>query len=147
MQPIKSVFVEPSFVSIRSSFLLGIEMLSSSGTFGLTLNHASHTHLYIFSFKHGSWLPILLFVIFQAFSMELISGKFPCYLRTCTSLHLKHGLVLFELWCKVMHKDISLLWEHNTFTLVCISVITIDAIVVFGANRMRNIMLSVFMLW
>ena len=51
---IKSVSVAPPFASIRSSFLLGIELLISSRTFGPTLYHASQTRLYISSFKQGS---------------------------------------------------------------------------------------------
>ena len=37
-------------------------------------------------------------------------------------------------------------WPHRIHTGLCCVVITIDAIVVFGAVRMRNIMLSEFRL-
>ena len=91
-----SIFAPP-FALIRSSFLLRIELLSSSRTFGLALYHASHTRLYISSFKHGSWLPISFFIICQTFSMELISGKFTSYFRTGISTHSKNALVLLDL--------------------------------------------------
>ena len=86
------------FDLIRSSFLLGIESLSSTRMFGLTLYHASHTLLYISFFKQCSWLPISFFIIFQKFSMELISGKNPGYLRTGISLQSRDVLVLLDLW-------------------------------------------------
>ena len=45
--PIKAVLVVPPFAKKkRSSFILGIELLSSSSTFGLTLYYASHTRFY-----------------------------------------------------------------------------------------------------
>ena len=62
------------------------------------LHRASHSRLYISSFKHGSWLPIFFFIIFQTFSMELISGKFPGYFRTGISLHSRNVLALLDLW-------------------------------------------------
>ena len=30
-------------------------------------------------------------------------------------------LIFFMEWRKIMHKDIYLLWEHNAYTLVCVS--------------------------
>ena len=84
------------FALIRSSFLFGIELLSSSRTFSLTLFDASHTRLYISSFKHGSWLPISFYIMFQTFSMELMSGKFPGYFRTGNSLDSRNVLVLSD---------------------------------------------------
>ena len=96
--PLQSVFVAPPFDLIRPSFLLGIELLSSTRMFSLTLYYSSHTLLYICSFKHRSWLPISSFFIFQTFSMELISGKFPSYFRTGISLHSRNFLILLDLW-------------------------------------------------
>ena len=46
----------------------------------------------------GSWLPISFFIVFQTFSMELISGKFPGYFRMCISLHSRNVLVHLDLW-------------------------------------------------
>ena len=82
---------------IRSAILLGIELLSSFWTFGATLYHASHTHLHISAFKHGSWLPISFFIIFLKFSIKFISGEYPGHFRTIISLHSRHVLVFLEL--------------------------------------------------
>ena len=140
------------FISLcfRKIFIfLGIELLSSSRKLVLTLYHASHTRLCISSFKHGSWLPISFFIIFKTFPMELIPGRFPGYFRMCISLHLRNVLVLLDLqngarscikihpFCgNTTHSHFSVLYSHNK----------IDAVVVFGTNRMRHIMLSVFRL-
>ena len=134
--------------SLWPSFLLGIELTSSSRIFGLTPYHALHTPFYISSFKHSCWLPTPFFIIFQTFSVELISGKFPGYMRTGISLHSRNVLVLLDLWNGT---KASLRYIPSVGTQrICISLyftnITIDAMVVFGANRMWNIMLSVFRL-
>ena len=42
-----------------------------------------------------------------------------------------------------MHKDISLLWDHDASHESVFRVIKIYAIVMFGANLMRTIMLCV----
>ena len=138
--PIKSVFVAPPFALIRFSFLLDIELLSSSKTFGLTRYHASHTRLYISSFKYGSWLPISFFIIFKTFSMELISDKFPGYLRTCILLHSRYVLVLLDLWnvARSCMKIYPLCGNTTHSHSLYFTVITIDAIVVFGANRIKK---------
>ena len=60
------------------------------------LYHDSHTHFHVSSFKHGIWLPISFFIIFQKFSMEFISVEFPGHLRTDIPLHSKNILVLLE---------------------------------------------------
>ena len=80
--------------------------------------------------------------------MELISGKFPGYFRMCISLHSRNALVILDLWNGA--KSCIKIYPFCRSTLIYISlyftVITIDAIVVFVANRIRNIMLSVFRL-
>ena len=56
--------------------------------------------------------------------MEFISGEFPSHFRTGIPLHSRNVLALLDLWHgtrKIMHKDMFILWEHNAFTLVCIS--------------------------
>ena len=108
LQSIKSVFVAPPFLLIRSA-ILGFEDVQSytipgrlvlhyTMMFGLTLYHISHTRFYVSSFKHGSWLPISFFVIFQTFFMVIISSQFPGHFRTGISLHSKNVLVLIGLW-------------------------------------------------
>ena len=58
---------------------------------------APHTRCHIFAFKHGSWLPISFFIIFQTFSNEFISGEYSGHYITIISLHSRHVLVLLEL--------------------------------------------------
>ena len=87
-----------SICLIRSAILLSIELLNSSKTFGATLFDASHTRFHISAFKHGSWLPISIFIIFQTFSMEFISDEYPGHFRKIISLHSRHVLVLLELY-------------------------------------------------
>ena len=111
---------------IRSAILLGIELLSSFRTFSATLYHASHTHIHIFAFKHGSWLPIFFFIISLKFSIEFISGEYPGHFRTIISLHSMHVLVLLELDHKarscikiypfcglITHSNLSVFHSHN----------------------------------
>ena len=81
---------------IRSAILLGIEMLSSSKTFGATLYYASYTRFHISAFKHGSWLPISFFIIFQTLSMEFIFGEYPGHFKTII-INSRHVLVLLDL--------------------------------------------------
>ena len=114
------LFSLTSICLIRSAILLGIELLSSSRTFG-----ASHTRFQISSFKHDSWLPVSFVIIFETFSMEFISGEFPGHFRTGVSLHSRHVLVLLELWhgvlcikiypfCKnATHSHKSVIHSHN----------------------------------
>ena len=80
--------------------------------------------------------------------MELISGKLLGYFRTCISLHSCNALVLLDLWNGArsrikIYPSVGTQCIHNSqyFT-----VIIIEAIVLFGANKMRDIMLSVFRL-
>ena len=132
--------------SIRSVILHGIELLSSSRTFG-----ALHTRVHISSFKHDSWLPISFFIIFETFYMEFFSGEFPGHFRTGVSLYSSHVLVLLELWHSVLCIMIYLFCMKTTHSQrihisLYFTVITSDSIVVFNANRMWNVMLSVFRL-
>ena len=79
--------------------------------------------------------------------MKIISGKFPCYLRMCISLHSRNVLGAFRLmeWHKIMYKDINpSVGTQCIHISLNFTVITIDATVVFCANKMRNCMLSVF---
>ena len=76
--------------------LRGIGWLSSAKTFGDTLYHNSHTHFHFSCFKHGIWLPISFFILFQKLSMEFISGEFPGHFRMDITLHSRNVLVLLE---------------------------------------------------
>ena len=81
--------------------------------------------------------------------MGLIPGKFPGYFITCISLHSRNVLVLLDLLnsarscINIYIPSVGTQFIHISLYF---TVITIDAIVVFGANRMKNIMLSVFRL-
>ena len=81
--------------------------------------------------------------------MELISGKFPVYFRTGFLLHSRNVIVLLDLLNgarSCMNTYIPSVGTQRFHISLYFAVITIDAIVVFGTNRMRNIMLSVFRL-
>ena len=80
--------------------------------------------------------------------MELISGKFPGYLRTGILLHSRNVVVLLDLWngTRASLRYIPFVGTQRIYLSLCFTNITIDAMVVFGANRMWNIMLSVFRL-
>ena len=73
--------------------------------------------------------------------MELISGKFPGYFRTCISLHSRNVLVLLDLWngarsCIKMYPFVG---THRFHISLYFIVIKIDASFVFGANRMLSV--------
>ena len=74
--------------------------------------------------------------------------KFPGHARRGVPLHSRNVLLLLELWRgarSCIKYIISLRTQHIQMSLY-FAVITIDAIVVFGADRMRNITLSAFRL-
>ena len=90
----------------------------------------------------------LFFIIFQTLSMEFISGQFLGNCRMSISLHSRDFLVLLELWhitswCLKINTSVGSQHIHMNLYFI---VIIINAIVVFDANRQRNIMLSVFRL-
>ena len=99
-------FVAPRFALIKLQLSFVLNCKSSSRTLGATLYHTSHTrfHIIIF-FLHSFWLHIRNILYGMA-------GEYPGHFSTCSSLYSRNALVLLEL----LHKDISLLWEHDTFT-------------------------------
>ena len=93
--------------------------------------HYTRLHILASSYLlHGIRLRIPFCIIFQTFYMELISGEFPGHYRKGIPLHYMIVLAHLELWhgarsCikirvmewrDIMYKDISILWEHNSFT-------------------------------
>ena len=89
------VSIAPPFALIRSEILLGIELLSSSRTFGC---YTIHTHFHVSSFIHSIWLPISFFIIFETFLMGSMSGEFLGHSRTGIPLPSTNVLVSIELW-------------------------------------------------
>ena len=82
------------------------------------------------------------------FSMDFIFGEFSGHFRMGILLHSMNVLNILELWHGVISCTKIYPFCGNTMHPLesVFTVITIDAIVVFGAIRMRNIMLSVFRL-
>ena len=80
--------------------------------------------------------------------MGLISGKFSSYLRTGILLHSRNVLVLLDLWMAHEHalRYIPSVGTRRIHISLYFTNIRNDAIVVFGAKRMWNIVLSLFRL-
>ena len=112
----ESVLVAPSFALIRYSFLLGNDLLNSSRTFSL---HYTMLHM----------LASTSLLLNTAVGYQSLSTLY--YKRSLLNKFLANSLAVSE---RVFR--ISLYF----------TVITIDTIVMFGVNSMRNIMLSVFRL-
>ena len=91
---------------------------SSFRAFSDTLHQASHTRFHLSSFLHSIWLLVTFFIIFQTFSMGFMSDGFRGHSRMGIHLHSRNVLVLFRVmaWHEIIYRDISLPWEHNTFT-------------------------------
>ena len=80
--------------------------------------------------------------------MEFIYEELPGHFSTDMPLHSRYILVLLELWhgARSCIKIYPFCGKQRIHVSLYFTIIIIDAIVVFGANRMRNIMLSVFIL-
>ena len=81
--------------------------------------------------------------------MEFISGDFPGHFRTGITLHSRNVLALLELEMYGMAQDNAYRYIPSVETQrihmsLYFTGIIIDAIVIFGAIRMRTILLSVF---
>ena len=101
------MFGRTLYQDVRSYTILGRSVLHYSTLLNTEVDYQSLSSLYS-----------------KLFSMEIISGKFPGHFRIgiffFTFKECSSSFMLMA-WRKIMHKDIFLLWEHNTFTLVCIS--------------------------
>ena len=139
-----SVFRCAPISLLRSAIFLGIELFKFFQDVGCcTIPCFSYSLPHIFFLTQHLVTNLFLHNI-PNFLNGIHVGKFPGHSRRGVPLHSRNALVLLK-FCVVgdhASKYIISLGTQRIHVSLYFAVITIDAIVVFGANRIRNITLS-----